>query len=110
MTHFGDKRVGFDVKGSPFGELRDDTSWYTIGYDTFTLGTFCDGYVFQKPFSEYEGCTVDPLFVTDENFEEALALASRVNPDLAKRIKEPKQFIDILRLEADIQGRFSELK
>ncbi|MFZ2054302.1 MAG: hypothetical protein WAU81_08905 [Candidatus Aminicenantales bacterium] len=48
MKEFEDKRVGLDVKNTPFGELQDDSSFYSVAYDEFKLSDFCDGYVFQK--------------------------------------------------------------
>ena len=64
MQKYQEQRVGFDVIGTPFARLRDDSTVYAIGSDNFELGKFCDGYIFQKPISNYEGCTVDTLFLS----------------------------------------------
>ena len=108
MKNFEEKRVGFDVKDSPFGELTDDSAQYSLGYDNFTLSTFCDGYIFQKHFSEYEGCTVDTLFITENNFQEAKdnipSLKAR------KQVKSPADFINVMKLEANMKLRFIELE
>lgn len=72
MKELAEKRVGFDVKGSPFAKLRDDNTFFSIEHEDFTLGDFCDRYVFQKHFADYEGCKVDPQFITTENFKEAV--------------------------------------
>lgn len=44
--------VGFDTRGTPFGKLPGETSIYKQGYSNFALEMFCDGYVYQKPFSK----------------------------------------------------------
>ncbi len=72
MSEFDEKRVGFDVINSPFAKIKDTETYYSIGYTEFTLGIFCDGYIFQKHFKDYEGCTVDEKFITPENFPEAI--------------------------------------
>ncbi len=107
MKEFNDKRVGFDVKGSPFGKLRDDDTYYSIGYKEFTLSTICDGYIFQKHFSDYEGCTVDTEFITDENFQEAIEYLE--NPRARKFFTKPEELINGIAKEANIQGRLQLL-
>jgi hypothetical protein len=66
------RRVGFDTQGTPFGELTGKTAFYSQGYDHFTLATFCDGYIIEKPLSEYVGVTVIPNFINETNLERAL--------------------------------------
>ena len=65
------KPVGFDVTGSPFAKLAPQNTVYRAGYENFTLGTFCDGYIYQKPFREYEPVTFIDSFVTEENLDYA---------------------------------------
>jgi uncharacterized iron-regulated protein len=108
MQEFNDKRVGFDVKGSPFGKLRDDDAYFSIGYDNFALDTFCDGYIFQKHFSDYEGCTVDTAFITKDNFQEAVNYLG--NPRERKFLSRPEDFIEAMRKEADMKRRLHGLK
>jgi hypothetical protein len=108
MAEFEDKRVGFDVKGSPFGELEDPETYYSIGYDRFTLSVFCDGYIFQKHFKDYQGCTVDEQFVTNDNLKEAI---SRIfNFDWRRRITKPEDIIIAMKNDAEIKRRFRYLK
>ncbi len=71
--------IGFDTGGTPFGELKAETSFYTCGYDDFTLSLFCDGYIYQKPLSEYEGVTPIPDFINEGNIDYARAQCP--NPD-----------------------------
>ena len=108
MKKFKDKRVGFDVKGSPFGKLQDDDTYYSIGYESFKLSTFCDGYIFQKTFSDYEGCTVDRAFITEENLREAVDYFP--NPKARKFLTNPQIFIDSMRKDADMKKRFRDLE
>ena len=78
MASLGDKfqPVGFDVKNSPFGNLAPTGSVYSAGYDGFTLGDFCDGWIYQKPFSEYETSKFIDEFFTEENLPQAREQAS----------------------------------
>ena len=80
--------VGFDTRGTPFGDLPGETSLYKHGYEAFRLATFCDGYIYHKPFSEYEGVTPIPDFVNEGNIEEARRNAS--NPRF--RDASPERF------------------
>jgi hypothetical protein len=63
--------VAFDVKGSPFEAVVDSSSVYSQGYTDFTLADFCDGYVYQKPFSEYEAVTPIADFINEGNIDVA---------------------------------------
>lgn len=67
------QRAGFDTKGTPFGKLTGETSFYKHGYTNFTLEMFCDGYIYQKPFSKYEGVTPIKEFVNETNIDQARA-------------------------------------
>ena len=108
MRAFTDKRVGFDILGSPFGRLTDTSAYYTLGYEPFRLDAYCDGYVFQKPFSEYEGCGVDTLFVTDVNFKEAVDFI----PNVAARkyLSKPVDFVRSARDDTNFKRRFEEFQ
>jgi hypothetical protein len=74
------RRVGFDTHGTPFGRLPATTAVYRHGYAHFTLEDFCDGYVYQEPFSEYEGVTPIKDFVNAGNLKWARQHSS--NPEL----------------------------
>ncbi|MHC5024120.1 MAG: ChaN family lipoprotein [Planctomycetota bacterium] len=65
------RRAGFDTRGTPFGTLTGEMSDYARGRDDFTLADFCDGYVFQSPFSQYERVTLIPDFINRRNVDEA---------------------------------------
>jgi len=72
LLDMGNRPVGFDTQGTPFGALGDDRCSYGAGDAGFDLATICDGYVFLKPFVDFEGCTVDPEFITAQSFNEAM--------------------------------------
>ncbi len=61
--------VGFDVIGSPFGGLPDSASQYQVGYDDFRLKDYCDGYIFQRPFSQYETVHFVEDFINAQNYD-----------------------------------------
>ncbi len=108
VNEFNEKRVGFDSKDSPFGRLGDPDTYYAIGYDNFSLSAFCDGYIFQKHFKDYEGCTVDEKFITAENFQEAILTLPNVQA--RKLITKPEVLIQAMKQDADIKRRFRDLK
>jgi len=106
MMEFENKRVGFDVKDSPFGKLRDEGTYYAFGYEDFALSTFCDGYIFQKHFKDYDGCTIDRKFITEKNLKEAIDCFD----DFAERknLKTVEDFINLMRERADLKKRLKE--
>jgi hypothetical protein len=108
MDGFTDMRVGFDVKGSPFAGLKDMETYYAYGYDPFELGMFCDGYIYQMHFHDYEGCTVDEKFITAENFEEAVQ--NIPNFAFRKHVKKPEDLIKVMKDDANMKSRFRDLK
>ncbi len=108
LAGFEDKRVGFDVAGTPFGRLRDTSSTFSAADAGFRLEALCDGYVYQKAFGEYQGVTVDWKYVTKENFREACQ--RQPNPNLRRYFKSPYHYLKTMELEADFGLRFPGLK
>lgn len=107
MKKFADKRVGFDLVKTPFGALRD-TSQYSIGYPDFKLSDMADGYIYQKPFSEYEGCTIDKNFFTEANWPEV----KRNYPDKdVERVPESKEaYLERISRYVDLKWRYRTVK
>lgn len=96
--------VGFDLAGSPFGELAGPGSIYEEGYDPFTLKLFADGYVFTEPLSQYQGVTVDEKFITEANFKRAVEQVG--NPEFRSRVTGVAMFLDGIKGDADMARRF----
>lgn len=69
MKGYTDTRIGFDVAGTPFGKLTADDSYYGFGYPGFTLDQFCDGYIYQCAFKDYEPITMEEDFITEHNLD-----------------------------------------
>lgn len=108
MRGSGPKRVGFDVAGSPFGRLRDRRSVSAQSKPKFVFADFCDGYVFSGPFAEYEGCDVDPLFITDENLADAVAHLP--NWAIRRKIATRAQLLAKLKWDADFKRLYPDLE
>ena len=108
MTIFNNRPVGFDVINSPFGKLTCNNSYYAFGYPDFTLEKYCDGYIFQNDFANYEPITMEENFITEENL-----------PVVKKKMEcigMEKEFIDSLTGEnanilffEDIRNHFRHL-
>ncbi len=100
------RRVGFDTRGTPFGRLPATTAVYKHGYPDFRLEQFCDGYIYQKPLSEYVGVTPIHDFINAGNLERAMRQAS--NPALWTATAQ--QLNEALAWDADIARRFAHLQ
>jgi hypothetical protein len=96
-----ERRVGFDVEGSPFAELPGELSVYKFGYDLFTLGTMCDGYIYDRPFKDFEGVTPIRGFVNESN----VAYARIQSDELSMRNATPEAFFDAMADTADVRAR-----
>jgi hypothetical protein len=71
MLEENPRPVGFNLAGSPFGELRIEDAVYRHGYDDFRLANFCDGWIYTCPISEYVGVTAIPDWVNEANLADA---------------------------------------
>jgi hypothetical protein len=70
MNYFTNKRVGFDVYNSPFGKLKANDTYYAFGHPDFTLDKFCDGYIYQNAFKNYQPITMEDGFITKDNIND----------------------------------------
>jgi hypothetical protein len=95
------RRVGFDTRDTPFGQLTGETSVYKYGYQNFTLATFCDGYICQKPLSEYEGVTPIPEFINKTNLD----YARTQSPNPGFRGASIEQFNRAIASDATVMAR-----
>ena len=73
MRQFKTKKIGFDVYNSPLGDLTASDTYYAYGYPNFSLKMFCDGYIFQKHFEDYESMTMEEDFVNPENMNDFIS-------------------------------------
>lgn len=108
MEQLPGRRIGFDLVGTPFGELQDPDSYYALGHENFRLSDFADGYIFQVPIKAYSGCTVDMHFITPENLEQAIAAIPNVrarNPKL-----KPEDLLKDMQRDADMRWRFRNIE
>lgn len=108
MQEMQDRPVGFDVKDSPFGKLRDPNAYYAIGYPDFNLATLTDAYIYLVPFRKFQSVTVDDKFITAANLQEAIA--NFWDPALRKQIKTPEDMLRLSQNDADEVAKFRELK
>jgi hypothetical protein len=69
-----DRPVGFDIVGTPFGELEAPGSYYAAGREFFQAKDIYDGYVILKNLSEFTATTVDRNWIRSER---DLALLNR---------------------------------
>jgi len=93
------KPFAFDAHDSPFGELKDNYSYYSLDYiGGIKLKDFCDGYIVVCSFDEAE--PVNPIkqwVTTDAEMEE---IKERMTPEEADKIKDIAGFLH--ELESDI--------
>jgi len=102
----GLRPVGFDLAGTPFGELAGAGSIYEEGYSPFTLKLYADGYIFTKPISQYQGVTVDEKFITEGNFKRAVEQIA--NPEYRALATSPKIFIEGIKSDTEMPRRFAQ--
>jgi len=109
MKYFKNKQVGFDVINTPFGKLTSNNSYYALGYANFTLDQYCDGYIYQNEFKNYQSITMEDNFITNDNINELKAYFSCTN--------KSKKWIDSLNVDnanemlmvVDIRSHFKHL-
>ena len=107
MAGFADKRVGFDLVGSPFGDLPDD-SYYATGYEGFHLSQLAEGYIYDRPFTEFESCTLDEAFLSEANWPEAQRQFP--DPDWHTRPASLDAYWTQIRALADVPARYATLR
>lgn len=71
MNLLSNQPIGFDLNNSPLGQLSD-SSYYSMGYSNFKLSDFYDGYIFFKPIKKLTACTIDTLFLNENNWQQAI--------------------------------------
>jgi hypothetical protein len=99
-----ERRVGFDVVGSPLAALPGELSLYKFGYEHFTLGAMCDGYIYDRPFKDFEHVTPIRGFVNEGNLEDARSQSG----DPALRNATPDAFFDEMVKDDDLRAQLPE--
>jgi uncharacterized iron-regulated protein len=98
--------VGFDTRGTPFGELTGETSVYHYGYIPFTLEQFCDGYIYFVPLSNYEGVTPIKDFVNEGNLD----CARQQSPSPRFRKATAEDFYQTATRESDVAAHYESFR
>ena len=98
---------GMDLTNSPFGEISAKTSYWSHGYPEFKLRDFCDGYIYQKSFCEYEGVRTAENFVTEEN--RLRVISEFANPRAKDTTRTVEWLVDMMARTANIRHRFESL-
>jgi len=106
MLARGPRPVGFDLEGGPFGEVRVRDAVYHHGYEDFKLADFCDGWIYSRPISEYEGVTPIAGWVDEDNLERARAQS----PNPAFRDASIERFNKAIARDAEIRRRWKHLR
>jgi Haem-binding uptake, Tiki superfamily, ChaN len=106
MLAVGLRPVGFDVSGGPFGELRVKDAVYRHGYEDFKLADFCDGWIYTKPISEFEGVTPIPDWVNGRNLDRA----RQQSPNPASRKDSAGRINRGIARDAEIPRRWGHLR
>jgi hypothetical protein len=106
MLSIGPHPAGFDITNGPFGELDMEDTLYSHGYDNFTLAGFCDGWIYTKPISKYEGVSAIGGWINKDN--ETQARAEIQNPYY--RNASIDTLNDIIAGDADIHKYWAYLQ
>lgn len=107
MGRMDNKPIGFDLKGTPLGKLDDD-SYYSMGYNDFTLADLFDGYIFLKPISGLSSCSIDYKFMDDTNWNEAVS--NNPDPDWHPRPQTREQYWEMIKDFVDIRRRYTDVQ
>ncbi|MCI1647311.1 MAG: hypothetical protein LKI29_03115 [Bacteroides sp.] len=107
MQNFEDKRTGFDLHDTPLGALPD-TSFFSIGHPDFKLGDMADGYIYQKAFKDYEGCTFDTLFFIGKKWTEILKYYP--DQDIRRKPKSLDEYKKQIQSFLNIKERYKNIK
>ena len=111
MARFTERRAGFDLLTTdgavtPLGALPDD-SYYATGRPNFRLADLADGYIYEMPFRDYQGCTVDEAFLTADNWPEAQA--QWPDPHWRPRPNSPAEYWRAVREYVNIGQRYAQV-
>jgi hypothetical protein len=106
MKNFNNTPMGFDLLNTVMGDIRDD-SYYSMTYDNFSLKDMFDGYIFIRPLTELEGCTVDYEFIKGKSYEEVTA--NYPDKDWSPIPSNEKEYWKIIEDFVDLKKRYFSL-
>ncbi len=106
MLSVGPRPVAFNLNPGPFGQLRIDDAVYRHGYGDFRLGQYCDGWIYTKPISTFEGVAPIPDWINSDNLDRARLQS----PNPAYRHATAQEFNDGIARSADISRRWGFLR
>jgi hypothetical protein len=95
----GGQPIGFDIE-SPLARLKDRSYIHWEYMPDAKLADFVQGYVFLKPVDELHGMTWISGFITEENFEQARAIALKMKWVDEEEAETPES------LDRALQGKF----
>ncbi|GET24520.1 hypothetical protein NT017_08490 [Prolixibacter sp. NT017] len=101
-----DRSVGFDLVGTPWGDLPDSSS-YSMGYPNFTLSQLFDGYIFLAPFSQLKGSKIDEDFFKNKPWSETRK--ELPDPDWHGNIQNQQEYWKQIRDFVDLKKRYADL-
>jgi hypothetical protein len=106
MLEKGPHPAGFSLANNPFGKIIVQNAVYRHGYNNFKLSDFCDGWIYTKPISEYQGVTPISNWVNEGNIE----LARTQSPNPKFRDASVQEFNRIIAKDAEIHRRWDHLR
>lgn len=102
----GKRRVGFDVRGSPFGSQEAKGSlWSRV--PRFRLDKFCDGWIYQMPLSEYRGVSGVPGWFNEGNRMHAIEQIANPDPLIKRRDRTVEELTTAMLSDTDFARRFA---
>ena len=104
------RRVGFDVAGSPFGGLPGQQSYFGRAVPGFRTDMFCDGWIYQMPFRQYEGVHVVSGWFDEQNRLQAVAQMLNLDPRARDTTRTVESLTKALAADTEIPRRFAMLE
>ncbi|NIO00752.1 MAG: hypothetical protein GTO42_01215 [Candidatus Latescibacteria bacterium] len=105
-----ERRVGFDIVDSPFGRLRDTNSYWSHSAEDFRLDMYCDGWICQKPLSDYVGVTAVEGWFNESNRLDAIAQIANPDPRVKNKDVSVDDLMESLISDTDFKRRFKRFR
>ncbi|WP_299253450.1 ChaN family lipoprotein [uncultured Aquimarina sp.] len=105
-TLYNNKSVGFDLRNTPFGNLRDNSIYETC-YPRFRLHQLFDGYIFLVPFEKMKSCTIDIDFFKGKDW--ITTKMHLPDPHWHEEVNSFDEYWKQIRNYGDIKSRYKTL-